>query len=342
MALSKPKKVIIIIISVILALLIITGSVFFVLYKTGQSKFHKKDSNIKVSSDMDDISVEDEDTVIYKEKPYTLNKDIVTVLFLGIKKDNLNKDLGYGRNGEADTIFVAAVNTKNKKIKIIPIQRETMTDINLYSSSGSFSGTKKAQICLAYDYGKTPEKSSENVLTAVSRYLMGINVSSYVTVNLEGVEKLTDLVGGVRVNSLEDIDIPSIGTIKKGQPILLKGKTTQGYLRLRQKTVDGSLLRLERQKQFLSALASTAGNQIKGDFKKLGTFYNALTPYTSTDMTFSQITYLVSSSLSTNVGNSFEYVHIKGERVVGKEWVEFYADNDSLVSAIIDTFYVKK
>jgi len=338
---KKVKKTLIIILCIILALLIVAVSAFFVLRYMGKKQFHKGDANIKASSGYD-IDV-DENSVSYNGKDYTLNKDVVSILVLGIDKNSIGTNKGYGKNGQADCIFVAAVNTKTKQIKIIPIKRESMVDVDIYSTAGKLAETKKEQICLSYAYGDTAQKSADNVKLSVSRFLMGINISSYIAIDLDGIGKLSNLVGGVRLNSLETLTFYSSGRkIKEGEDILLKGKEATYYVQYRDEDLEGSSKRLSRQKQFLSALATTAGNQILDNFSKLGDYYNAMQPYTSTDLSFAQITYLASSCITKDIGGALDYKSIEGDFVLGEKWGEFTPDSDSLITTILDVFYIEK
>lgn len=337
---KKAVKIILIILAILLALLIALSGTYLILHSIGKKQFHAADQHLSAEEIKDDIEI-NEDEVTYNDKTYILNKNIVTILFMGVDKDNIDENLGYGQSGQADSIFAAAIDTKTGSIKIIPISRETMVDVNLYSETGDYVGVEKKQICLAYAYGNTPKESSENVLNSARRALYGINISSYVTIDLEGMSIITDTIGGVRLTSIEDMKLSTM-TVTEGQSILLKGKDAISYIRSREQDVDANNRRMARQKQFLSAFASQAGNQILSNFSKLGTYYNMMTPYTSTNLSFSQITYLASSFLTADIGSQFQYATISGETVKGEEWVEFYPDKDNLLQVIMDTFYIEK
>ena len=335
----KLKLILIIILCVFLSIVIVLVSTFFILAYIGKMQFRKGNTQISVSG-IEDIKVY-EDEVVYKDKTYVLNEDVVAVLFIGIDKKNISDDLGYGKNGQADCLFIAALDTDTKAITIIPISREIMTDINIYSTQGKYTGTQKKQICLAYSYGKTAEESSQNVLTAVRRMFFGINISSYVTVDLHAIEELTNEIGGVTVKCLEEMKIGG-KTVKKGDKVTLKGKDATTYIQYRKKDIDANNRRMARQKQFLNTLASKAGNEILSNFTRLGSFYNAVVPYSSTDLTFSQITYLVSNCLSSDIGSKFEYKTIEGTAAMGEKWVEFTPSQESLLDIVIDVFYTEK
>ena len=108
---KKGKKIAIIIISVILAIIIGLISTFFILTAIGKHQFHKEDENISAEA----IEIEDDETITYNGQKYTLNKNVISVLVMGIDRDNVNENLGNGNNGQADVIFVATVDTKTKR-----------------------------------------------------------------------------------------------------------------------------------------------------------------------------------------------------------------------------------
>ncbi len=334
---KKGKKVIIIIISVLMAVILTLVAAFYILALTGKLQFHKDDTHIST----DAIDIEDDNTIIHNGKKYVLNKDIVSVLVIGIDKSNMYDDFGYGKNGHADTIFVAAINTSTKKIKMIPISRETMVDVNVYTTQGAYAGVEYEQLCLAYAYGDTPESCSENVMTSVRRILYGININSYVTVNLTGIERFTEMLGGIELTSIDTLPL-SNKTVTPGERLILSGVNARRYIQYRDSDLEANNRRMARQKQFLSALVTTAGNKVMSDFTRLGSYYNTLSPYFSTNVSLSQVTYLASTCLTLNLGDLIEYKNIEGTVSKGEKWTEFVPDSESVLNTVIDTFYVEK
>ncbi len=332
---NKIKKITLITVSILLALVILIFSAFYIITAIGKHQFHKDDTNINT----DAVQIEDEASITYNGKKYTLNKNIVSVLIMGIDRNNVNQNLGSGKNGQADVIFVATIDTKTKKACIIPISRETMVDINVYTNDGKFAETQNEQLCLAYAYGSTTEESSKNVMESVKRLLCGININSYVTLELDGVEKLTDMVGGIEVTCLEDINTKRL-TAVKGQKINLNGTKSTAYIQYRGDDTEANARRMQRQKQFLSALMNKTGNAVINDFTKLSKYYNTLYPYYKTNVSFAQITYLAKNCLSINFGDKLEYKTIEGALTQGEKWVEFNADENSILQTVIDVFYI--
>lgn len=334
---AKWKKITLIVLAIILAIILLLVGTLFVLTLIGKSQFHKNDTNISAPN----VTIEDETTISYKDKEYMLNKNVISILVIGVDRENLNEDLGAGNNGQADVIFVATIDTKTKKTYIIPISRETMVDVNIYTTDGKYAGVKHEQLCLAYAYGSTPEQSSENVMVSVRRLLYGINVSSYVTIEMEAIEKLTDMLGGINLTCLEDFTESTLG-FKKGQDLTLNGRNATRYIKYRGNDLEANERRMERQKQFLSALLNKTGNSVINNFSNLTKYYSDLSPYFSTNVSFAQITYLAQNCLTLNFGDSINYKKIEGELVQGEKWVEFYHNEESTIEMLIDVFYTPK
>lgn len=335
---KKKVKIFLIILSVILAVILALGVAFFILRHLGKLQFHEGDTNISVDSGE---VAEDEDTVIINGKSYVRNKNIVTVLFMGIDKTNVTVGRGYGKNGQADCIFLAAIDTVKRRLTVIPISRETMVDVNTYTTEGAYSGTQNLQLCLAYAYGNSPQESSENVINSVKRLLYGINIGSYLTVDMNGIGKFTELIGGIELESIEAIKIEG-ADVTVGQKLKLSGKSAFDYIHYRGDDLEANYRRMQRQKQFLTALANKSGNLILNNFSRLGGYYRDMAPYFYSDITLSQITYLISSCITSNMGDMMEYKIIDGTLNMGEEWVEFYPDRDSVLGVVLETFYTEE
>lgn len=329
------KKTTIIIVSVFLAVVLLLTGAFFALRYMGFRGFHKNDKHI----DNENVKVEDEDYITYKNQKYKLNSDIITVLIIGIDKDYIGENYGIGRNGQADVLFLAAIDTKKKSYTVIPISREAMVDVAVYTEDGMYTGVEREQICLAYAYGATPEECSENVLKAVKRMFYGLNINSYVTIDIEGLSKFTKMVGGVKLTCLETLGKDRV-YFREGDELNLKGEAAVEYIRLRGSDIEANNRRMQRQKQFLTALISKAGNAVMEDFTKLTEYYNSMKPYTSTNIDLAKLTYFASTCLTRDMGSNIAYKSIEGTMTESK-YSEFNINEEQLLDLIIDTFYIK-
>ncbi len=346
---TKPKKkrkflkIILIILAVIFGLILALVITVAVLWYMGKSSLLGYKVDVSVPSELVDSALEDGSKVVYNGETYIYNKNAVNVLFMGIDKEDIENDEGYGANGQADCILVLNLDTQTGNIKILPISRDTMVDVNMYSSEGSYLGVENEQLCLAYAYGSNGKESCENVRRSVSRLLYGVEIGSYVAIDLEGVAALNDAIGGVRLTPIETVDTGSKeNSVYKGKEVVLKGKKVDAYIRWRGTDVEANSRRMQRQKHYITTFASQAGNQVMSDFTKLTTLYDKAKPYTVTDVTLSELTYIASCCLTSDVGNSIVYNGISGQSVLGEKHVEFYANQNSVFEAVLNTFYIKQ
>ena len=90
-----------------------------------------------------------------------------------------------------------------------------MTQIRILGVTGEPAGTFTGQLALAHTYGSGEEDSCENTVLAVSNLLYGMEIDHYVSLTMDGVALLNDLVGGVTVEVLDDFsgidDSPGAG-----------------------------------------------------------------------------------------------------------------------------------
>ncbi len=276
-----------------------------------------------------------EDGVIdYNGKKYRLNESIVTVCFIGYDDSGDADDALKG--GQSDTVMVLALDTSTGKVKIISIPRDSMVTVDTYSS-GSYGGQATEQLCLQYSYGDSPSNSSELVVNTVSRLLYNIPISYYFTLNIRGVASLNDSIGGVTLTPIQTV--PNSNVVE-GQEITLLGDDARAYVQYRDYlgSIDSSLDRQERQKQYLRAFASRIVEVAKSEPTKLMDLYNVGSEYTCTNLGIDEYTYLANTVMESGL-SGFEVTSLDGEMKQGETYAEFYLDKDSLRQQVIDTFY---
>ncbi len=339
----RTLRIAMIILAVIAAIGLIAASVYYALYWKGRASLFDRDNSITPPESLGDDAEEEGRLITYKGETYRYNDAVVSLLFMGVDKTAIQSDASYGTNGQADSLFVAAFNTDTGHVKIIPLSRETMTDINLYDADGNFIGTENRQLCLAYAYGATPEEGCENTVRSVNRLLYGMPIDSFIAIDFDGVKALNKAVGGVTVTVLEDLryyENKIKYELNKGQTVKLDNRSVIPYIQQRGDDVDANNRRMLRQKQFLNEFIRVAANNVKGNFTLLEKYYNAVKPYAVSDLTFSEITYLASTYL---VGGqpAIEYLSVTGESRLEGEHVAFRPDETSLYEAILAAFYTK-
>ena len=262
------RRALLIIISVIVAIALLATISYFAIYWSGLSSLTDRDNVITAPESLIDDAENDGLTVVYKGETYRYNDSIISLLFMGVDKTDIHSDASaYGSNGQADSLFLATLNTKTGGVKVIPLSREMMADINLYDAAGTFIGTEKRHLCLAYAYASNAQEGCENVSRSVGRLLYGMPIDGYIAIDMEGLKALNKAVGGVTVTSLENInDAFGVKIISEGQTVTLGDHNVLSYIQARDEDVNANDRRMQRQKQFLNEFIRTAADNIKKNF----------------------------------------------------------------------------
>ena len=178
----------------------------------------------------------------------------VNILVLGIKvltsdlDEKPEVDLGYHAlvnsfHGLSDTMLLLRFDPNAEKLTILSIPRDTRVNLDQH-------GVQKINI--ANEYGG-PALTTE----AVSNLLDGVKIDKYVRLNIQGVEKLIDALGGVTVNVPKDMKYTDFSQhlyidLKKGKQHLDGNKATQ-FLRFRYDAY-GDISRIQRQQMLMRSV----------------------------------------------------------------------------------------
>lgn len=278
----------------------------------------------------------------YNNKIYSYNENLMVFLFMGIDKDSKVKEVAEGTDGgQADALFLVVLNPDDQTIKIVGINRNTMSDVDIYNEDGNYVTTTTAQISVQHGFGNGVEESCEYQREAVRKLFYNLPIHGYAAINMKAVPIINDAVGGVDVVSLSDITEDTRGKliIKEGEAVHLMGDYAYWYLRDRDMDEFASAdLRLSRQKQYLNAFVGQAKSAIKSDLGVASELYNDVLPYMTTDISFDEVVYLAPEMVNYSFDDSSFYM-IQGETVMGEEFEEFYPDEDKLYEMIINVFY---
>ncbi|MBR3510150.1 MAG: LCP family protein [Lachnospiraceae bacterium] len=276
----------------------------------------------------------------YKGVHYRYNDEMLTFLFMGIdKKKGTVKEAKNGIDGgQSDAMFLMALNPKTKEATLININRDTMTDIDVYTETGVFLATMKRQITLQHGYGDGKEISCERSVSAVSKLFYNLPIHGYCAINLEAVPKINDAVGGVDVVALEDVKEGSKTIFKEGQKVHLSGKFATLYVQSRDDSFGSAGRRAERQKQYVVAYADAARAAMKKNVTVLVDLFKTISKYMVTDITVDEVSYFSTQVADYKFDGSRMY-SLQGETKMGEEHEEFYADEKALFELILKVYY---
>lgn len=282
-----------------------------------------------------------EGRVRYNGKVYAYNEDIMTFLVMGIDCDDQVEKAPDGLSGgQADAMFLAVMNPRDKSVSIIAINRNAMAPVDVYDADGVYMGQYTKQITLQHGYGDGMELSCERSAAAVSRLFYNLPVSGYAAINMGAIPELNDAVGGVEVTVLDDVIYPEYDMdLHAGDEVTLTGHQAYWYVRGRNENVfNSSERRLERQKQFLTCFIAQAKHGAMTNVSIAVDLYNTISKYMVTDIDLTKFTYLASEALGYEFSIDNLYT-MQGETVMGDNFEEFYVDDDALYEMIIEIFY---
>lgn len=299
----------------------------------------KKEANITAIDDA--ISEDSGQTITYNDKTYKLNENLISIVFLGVDK-SLSETKNIGEAGQADAIYIMTYDTATCKCKILPVSRESMVDVQLYSRNNEAIGIEKMQLCLAYAYGSDEKSSAENTISALSKLFYNMPFDSYITLDWDAIGPLTDAIGGVTVNVLQDV-VTEYSYLKKGEKITLKGNDAWSYVKFRDTTkLKSNDDRLARQKQFLTNYLSQLISKAKKKPTTITKLLDVSEKYMYTNLSGNKIVYMASEVLPNISGiTDIEFLSIQGLTKQGDVYAEFYPDETNLYETILNVFYIE-
>lgn len=293
-------------------------------------------SSGEASSVEADAPLDGREITYYNGTAYARREDLETVLLLGVDKFEGETPEGYVNNQQADFLLLLVMDKQNETCTPIQLNRDTMTQIQVLGVTGEPAGTMTGQLALAHTYGSGEEDSCENTVLAVSNLLYGMEIDHYVSLTMDGVALLNDLVGGVTVEVLDDFSGID-DSLVQGEIVTLQGQQALTYVRSRGGMEDSSNLhRMERQRQYLSALQQ----QLKAAVQQEDGFtldaLLQLNKYMVSDCTVDQLSDLGNSLAAYQVS---DILTTPGDAQEGEEFMEFTVDEDALQQLVMDVFY---
>lgn len=281
-------------------------------------------------------SAEDREITYVNGQAYALKEDLETVLLMGVDKFEGETPEGYLNNQQADFLLLLVMDESTQTCTPIQLNRDTMTEIQILGVTGEPAGTFTGQLALAHTYGSGQEDSCENQVLAVSNLLYGMEIGHYVSLTMDGVAILNDLVGGVTVEVLDDFSGID-DTLVQGETVTLYGQHALTYVRTRGGLEDSTNLhRMERQRQYLAGLQDQLKKAAQSDSNFSLDALLQVNEYMVSDCTVNQLSDLINSMAT------FEIEDIRttqGDAQVGEEYMEFTVDEDALQQLVLEVFY---
>lgn len=283
------------------------------------------------SQDMED------ENLVYNGGEYVLRENIETFLVMGLDKNaGTSVSDSYNNDQQADFLMLFVFDNEAKTTSVIHINRDTMTNVNVLGVAGNRIDVARKQIALAHTYGNGRDVSCRNTADAVSELLMGVKVDHYISLAMDSVAVINDLVGGVEVTVLDDFTGIDEALVK-GETVTLMGEQALRYIRTRYGLEDSSnTTRMVRQQQYVNALYDKFIDRVESDDSFIVEASLEMSDYIISDRSITQL-----QELSRKF-SEYEYLGIdslEGKSIVGEEFMEFYPDEDSIARIVVEKFY---
>ena len=234
-------------------------------------------------------------------------------LLLGIDKDEERaQGSEYGSDSSAyrtDTIILARVDPKNKKVTLVSIPRDTYVDMEEHG---------RGKINSAYSFGGAA------YATKVVSKLAGVPISHYAEVDMDGFAQVVDAVGGVTVDlpvpvrdsEYTGLDLPAGEQTLDGQTAALLGRTRHAY----DSYGGGDFYRAANQRMLIGAVVKKV---LASDPITMAGTVSTMAGHVTTDMDVSTMLSIASKFVGINVDEDIYSGQMPTEsKYVNATWYE--------------------
>ena len=284
--LKKAVKMLILGLVCVLLVFIVSAGVFFAVRFVLSIDVSGAEKTLKG----DDTSLAD-GTDKGKEKNNRVN-----FLFLG--KDNTS--------GLCDVIMLVSYDVTDSSVGVVQIPRDTYAKY----SDGSYKKLNGAANALG----------GEGAFCAFLSKNLGVKIDHYISLGIEEVGEIVDIIGGVEVNvpcdmSYKDAEQGLYIDLKAGKT-LLNGEMAKKFVRFRSSYTNGDIGRIDAQKLFLAALL----RKLKTDTSvlEIGTVAAKLADKVKTSLSLQEIMSLAKTAFSVPA-ERIRFVTLAGEGAVAKK-----------------------
>ena len=276
----------------------------------------------------------------YNGKKYQYNNRVTTLLYAGLDSfDELKQTATYGDKARADSIMLIVLDEASKKMSVVAINRDTMTEVHRFSRNGGDLGTYVTHLGYAYANGDGGTASCENLKTAVSTLFNNLPIDGYMVSNQTSIVMINDLVGGVTVTVPNNDLATKYPELTEGNIVTLDESNVRAYVQQRDTAVDFSNEgRIERQKSFVLSFMDEFGTLVKENSMQVWDELEECSNWMQTDITKNRYLSLADAFSQTNLAPDSYYI-LEGEDQLGELHDEFYYDEDALQELIIKLFY---
>lgn len=278
-------------------------------------------------------------TIVRNDVKYYPRQDIRTMMVLGIDQYGPVESSQYHRNsGSADSIMLFVFDETNASCSVLYLNRDTMLNMDVLGINGEYAGTAYGQLALAHTYGSGLGDSCENVKNTLEKFLHGLTVDYYVSMNMDAIPILNDAVGGVKVTVTDDFSKVN-PDIKMGE-MTLHGQQAIDFVRTRKDVGDqNNMTRMARQKEYVEHFLEAFREKKDKSVDFVVNTYDSISPYIVTDCSAT----VLSGMMDHYMNYSLKEVLIpSGKAIVADGHYQFYVDEEKLDELVVSLLYAPK
>lgn len=239
-----------------------------------------------------------------RKKAPTIGQDPISILLMGVEKYST-----HGKNGRADTEIVVTLNPKTHQMTMVSVPRDTRVYLDKVPKYAGYG-----KINSAYTYGAISGYGANKYQVQEVEKLLNVPIDKFVAVDFKGFTDIVKALGGVTVN----VKYPfwEYNFFHHGQkfyyhkgPMHLNGPQALAFVRMRDRPIDVTYTRMDRQRQFIKAAIKQA-LQV-GTIFKVGEITNILGKHVQTNLKPADI-YTLEQEYSHMKPSSIHTIKIQG------------------------------
>ncbi len=213
-------------------------------------------------------------------------RETINILLLGIDSNAEREAKNYGYR--SDVMMLCTVDFEDGSVYLTSVPRDMWVEVpRKMDDAGNITKWTSQRINTAYSYGGGPKsKGAEFAMEAFQGFIelngeYDVPVDYYVSIDMDGIYKLADDVGGVEV--VLDRNISGVG--KKGETVIITSANIDPYVRTRKQAGD-DFGRAARQQTYIMGIAKKI-MEMDG-MEAVTKLYGTIVKYTKTNMSLEQ------------------------------------------------------
>ncbi len=271
---------------------------------------------------------------------YVPKQNVKNILLLGIDSDaeRAKKSMGW----RSDMIMLLSIDMDTNQITCTSIPRDTRAKVYHLDSNGKIASEVVEKLNHAYAYGGGPTNySAENSMRCVEEFLecgelINIPISSYISIDFDGLPKLASELGGVPV--VLDQSVPDVG--KKGEEVVLEGNKVRKFLENRHDMDDGEWSRQAHEQAFVKSMANIIKEM--GAVEAAPELYDSFMKFMRTNLTLDEVLEMAKALDGASIDEmKFNLMEEGAPEVIDGVWY-YRASQNEVIHQMLDVMYDKE